>query len=79
MTWAYAGVADLQSRLRERGSELVILRGLPEVEIPRLAARVAATKVYCHRYAGISISAFHADKFLGHLVVCSLILPYITL
>lgn len=42
-------MADLQSRLRAKGGELVILHGLPEVEIPRLAGRVGATKVYCHR------------------------------
>lgn len=44
----HTGVADLQARLRSKGSDLLVLHGLPEQEIPRLARRVGASTVYCH-------------------------------
>ena len=41
-------VADLRSRLRERGSDLVVRVGDPESVVPTLAARVHADTVHVH-------------------------------
>ncbi|HWH12929.1 MAG TPA: deoxyribodipyrimidine photo-lyase [Solirubrobacteraceae bacterium] len=44
-------LADVDRSLRERGSRLVVRRGLPEVEIPRLAAAVGAGEIHFTRDA----------------------------
>ncbi len=44
----FESVADLRANLRSLGSELVILKGLPEQVIPDLAAQIGATDVYFH-------------------------------
>ena len=41
-------VQDLRGRLREMGSDLLVVVGKPEEVIPRLAKRIGATAVYCH-------------------------------
>jgi deoxyribodipyrimidine photo-lyase len=41
-------VADLQNSWRSRGSDLILRRGLPEVEIPKLAAELGITDIYYH-------------------------------
>lgn len=42
-------MSDLRTALRSRGSDLVILRGRPEEELPKLARLVGAGAVFCHR------------------------------
>ncbi|MFN3361911.1 MAG: DASH family cryptochrome [Pseudanabaenaceae cyanobacterium] len=42
-------LADLKNQLRERGSDLFIYRGQPEVVIPELAQTWGATAVYYHQ------------------------------
>lgn len=41
-------VADLRKNLRERGSDLFVRIGLPEVVLPQLAKAVGAEKVFSH-------------------------------
>ena len=41
-------VQDLRNRLREHGSDLMVVVGKPEEVIPNLAKRIGATAVYCH-------------------------------
>ncbi|MEO2192347.1 MAG: deoxyribodipyrimidine photo-lyase [bacterium] len=41
-------VEDLRGRLREMGSDLMVVVGKPEEVIPGLAKRIGATAVYCH-------------------------------
>lgn len=41
-------VAELRTRLQEKGSELVLRHGKPEEVLPHLARRVHASAVYCH-------------------------------
>jgi deoxyribodipyrimidine photo-lyase len=43
------GLADLRSSLQERGAELVLLSGQPEVVVPALAQRAGCSWVYCNR------------------------------
>lgn len=43
-------IQDLDQRLRALGSELLVLRGLPEVKIAELAEACGASTVYCHRW-----------------------------
>lgn len=42
-------IADLDKSLRELGSGLIIVRGKPEVEIPRIVAQYKAYKVFAKR------------------------------
>ncbi|MBX6372123.1 MAG: deoxyribodipyrimidine photo-lyase [Acidothermus sp.] len=51
-------LADLDRSLRARGSRLVLLRGAPEVEIPRLAAQVGACEVHVSR----DVSRYARDR-----------------
>ena len=41
-------VHDLRNRLREHGSDLMVVVGKPEDVIPQLAKKIGATAVYCH-------------------------------
>ena len=51
-------LADLDRSLRARGSQLVVRRGRPEIEIPKLAAQTAAKTVH---YTA-DVSAFARDR-----------------
>ena len=42
-------VADLRESLRQRKSDLIVLKGYPEVVIPALAKEIKATAVYCQK------------------------------
>jgi len=51
-------LADLDRSLRARGSHLVVRRGRPEVEIPKLAAEIGAEAVHL----SADVSAFARDR-----------------
>ncbi|CAM9645656.1 unnamed protein product [Hapterophycus canaliculatus] len=54
-------VADLQARLRARGSDLLIQRGRPEDAIPALAARLASEATAVTLYAHTDVCSEEAD------------------
>jgi deoxyribodipyrimidine photo-lyase len=56
-------LADLDGSLRARGSRLVVRRGRPEVEIPKLAGEVKATAV--HFTGDVSAFARGRDRRVG--------------
>ncbi len=41
-------LADLRELLRARGGDLVVRRGMPEVELPEVVRALGATRVFCH-------------------------------
>ncbi|MCB0614493.1 MAG: DASH family cryptochrome [Phaeodactylibacter sp.] len=67
---------DLNESLRDKGARLIVLKGLPEVELPRLAkeygcSRIYASKEYTHeeieiekRLAGVLDVQFHHNSTL---------------
>ena len=54
-------VADLQTRLRARGSDLLIERGHPENEIPALAARLRSGATAVTLYAHTDVCSEEGD------------------
>ncbi len=55
-------VADLDQKLRQLGSGLIILKGKPEVEIPKIVQQYKAYKVFAKREVG------HEEKQIESLV-----------
>jgi deoxyribodipyrimidine photo-lyase len=45
-------LGNLDKNLRKNGSGLIILKGKPEVEIPKVAREFACSKVYCKKEVG---------------------------
>lgn len=43
------GIADLKKQLRSRGSDLLVMKGVPEEQIVQLAGLYGVSTVYCHR------------------------------
>lgn len=47
-TFVIDAVRDLRERLRERGSDLMVVIGKPEEVLPEIARKVGASALYCH-------------------------------
>ncbi|MFM7316968.1 MAG: DASH family cryptochrome [bacterium] len=47
----FQSLADLRQRLRDLGNDLLILRGLPEVELPALIQKYQIDEIYFHQEA----------------------------
>lgn len=47
-TFVIDAVRDLRERLRERGSDLIVVVGRPEEVVPALARKVGASAIFCH-------------------------------
>lgn len=62
----FAGLRELDRELRDRGSRLIIRRGDPSIEIPRLAAECSAASIYAEQ--DVTPYAIHRDNALSRLV-----------
>lgn len=49
VTFIYQSLQEIESELQKKGSSLIILYGNPEEEIPKLAAHLKVSGVYCNR------------------------------
>ncbi|MEC9019248.1 MAG: deoxyribodipyrimidine photo-lyase, partial [Nitrospinota bacterium] len=49
VTFIYQSLVELDQKLRDRGSALVILRGDPKIEIPEFSKRIKANAIFINR------------------------------
>jgi deoxyribodipyrimidine photo-lyase len=49
ITFIYESLNEIEKKLKEKGSSLIILFGKPEEEIPQLASELKISAVYCNR------------------------------
>ena len=57
----YESLQNLDEQLRQRGSGLLVLKGKPEIEIPKVAARYQAQKLFVKKEVAPEELATHAS------------------